>query len=124
MRAGVAWLCAALMAAPATAGAQPSPDPDPPDPWFGPDKALHFSAGAAIGVGGYALGAAALDSRWAGVALGIGLAAALGGLKEGIDAAGAGDPSVEDWVWDVVGGALGVGLSLSFDAALRGPDPD
>jgi putative lipoprotein len=95
-----------------------------PDPWSGGDKALHFTAGLAIGVGGYALGAAALDSRWAGVALGLGLAASIGGAKEGIDATGVGDPSLEDFVWDLVGGALGVGVSVTFDAALRGSDTE
>ena len=119
---------AALLCAHAPAAAQtpptaaPSPDPDP-DPWFGPDKALHCGAGFGIGVGGYALGAGLLDERWAGVGLGIGLAAAIGGIKEGIDATGVGQPSWKDFVWDILGGALGVGLSMTFDAALRGPQP-
>ena len=94
-----------------------SPDPDP---WFGTDKALHFGAGFGIGVGGYALGAAALENRWIGVGMGIGLAALIGGAKEGLDAAGLGQPSWKDFVWDVLGGTLGVGVSLTFDAALRG----
>jgi putative lipoprotein len=123
----VALLCAAMpsRSAHAQATSQPASIPSPdPDPWFGPDKALHFGAGFGIGVGGYVAGAGLLDNRWAGLGLGLGLAALIGGVKEGIDAAGAGQPSWKDFVWDVVGGALGVGVSLSFDAALRGTETD
>jgi len=108
------------MAAAQTVPSVPSPDPDP-DPWFGTDKALHFGAGFGIGVGGYALGAGVFDERWAGLGFGLGLTMLIGGLKEGIDATGVGDPSWKDFVWDVLGGALGVGVSMTFDAALRGP---
>jgi putative lipoprotein len=123
MVCGAALLSATLC--PTLGWAQsPSPDPDPPaaDPWFGVDKALHFGAGFGIGVGGYALGAGPLESRWAGVGMGIGLAALIGGGKEGLDAAGLGQASWKDFLWDVIGGTLGVGVSLTFDAALRGGD--
>lgn len=118
-------VCAAALLCPhgvAAAQSTPAPVPSPdPDPWFGPDKALHFGAGFGLGVGGYALGAGLLDERWAGVGMGIGLAAVIGGIKEGIDATGVGQPSWRDFVWDLLGGALGVGVSMTFDAALRGP---
>ena len=91
----------------------------PADSWTGGDKALHFSAGFGLGVGGYAIGAAGLDERLVGVAFGVMLAAALGGAKEGLDAAGLGEPSVKDFTWTVLGGLLGSGVSVTFDAALR-----
>ncbi len=111
----------ALLSVCATAqGGELDADPDP-DPWFGPDKALHFGAGFGLSVGGYALGVASFDSRWAGVALGAGIALGLGAAKEGLDAAGLGTPEWQDFVWDVVGTALGLGVAVTFDAALRGP---
>jgi len=98
------------------------PDPDPqPSPWFGADKAFHFGASFGLSAGGYAFGVASFDSRWAAVALGSGIALGLGAAKEGLDAAGLGTPSWEDLVWDVVGTALGLGVAVTFDAALRGP---
>ncbi len=96
----------------------PSPDPDP---WFGADKALHFGAGAGLSAGGYAAGIIGLDNRWGALAIGSGLALTAGAAKEGLDAAGLGQPSWRDFVWTVVGTALGVGVSVTFDAALRGP---
>jgi putative lipoprotein len=97
-----------------------SPDPDP---WFGPDKALHFGAAFGISVAGYAGGVAAFDDRWSAVAFGSGIAIGLGAAKEGLDAAGLGQPSWKDFAWDVIGAALGIGVAVSFDAALRGPEP-
>ncbi len=96
----------------------PSPDPDP---WWGRDKALHFSGSFALATGSYALGVATLDRRWVGLIFGTTFPLALGGLKEGLDAAGLGDPSWKDFAWDCIGTALGVGVSITFDAALRGP---
>ncbi|MBI4703073.1 MAG: hypothetical protein HY744_18305 [Deltaproteobacteria bacterium] len=93
----------------------------PPDPWSGPDKALHFVAGFGLSAGGYAIGAAAFDDRLAATALGTGFALGLGAAKEGIDAAGAGTPSYRDFTWTVLGACLGIGVSLTFDFALRGP---
>jgi uncharacterized protein YfiM (DUF2279 family) len=100
----------------------PSYSPDP-DPWFGRDKALHFGASFALASGGYALGVATTDSRWSGLAIGAGLALTLGATKEGLDAAGLGHPSWSDFAWDCLGTALGLGVSVAFDAALRGPAP-
>jgi putative lipoprotein len=117
----IAALASALMAAPTAAAADPVPSPDP-DPWFGPDKALHFGATFALSAGGYGIGVAVFEERWAGLVLGAGVALGLGALKEGLDAAGLGHPSGKDFLWDVVGTALGLGVALTFDAALRGPD--
>ncbi len=112
-------LCGAALTLSSSAGAQPSPDPDP---WFGPDKALHFGAGFGFSAAGYGLGVAGLHDRWAGVALGAGLALAVGAAKEGIDATGFGSPSWRDFAWVAVGTALGLGVSVTFDAALRGAE--
>lgn len=119
--------------APREARAQPSPTAFPstlpaagranPDPWFGRDKLLHAVGSFGLSSGGYAVGVATLDRRWAALLFGGGVSLALGGLKEGLDAAGLGQPSARDFVWDVVGTALGLGVSITFDAALRGPQP-
>jgi len=122
VRASVLSLaCAAALTLSGSAAAQPSPDPDP-DPWFGTDKALHFGAGLGFSALGYGIGALAFDDRWAAVGLGTGLALAVGGAKEGLDAAGLGSPSWRDFVWVGVGAVLGVGVSVTFDAALRGAE--
>jgi putative lipoprotein len=96
----------------------PSPDPDP---WFGRDKALHFSGSFALATGSYALGVGTLDRRWIGLIFGLSFPLALGATKEGLDAAGLGTPSWKDFAWDCIGTVLGVGVSITFDAALRGP---
>jgi putative lipoprotein len=114
-------LAAALLVAATPASAQaPSPDPEP-DAWFGLDKVLHFSAGAGLGASGYAAGTLGFDSRWAGVAFGGALGLVVGAAKEGLDAAGLGTPSYKDFIWTAVGTVLGIGVSVTFDAALRGP---
>lgn len=108
-----------LVAPPARAQ---TPDPDP-EPWFGVDKALHFSAGAGLGAGGYVGGALGFESRWIGVVFGSALGLVAGAAKEGLDAAGLGTPSYKDFVWTALGTMLGLGVSVTFDAALRGPTP-
>jgi putative lipoprotein len=110
----------ALLLGPASAHAQSSGSTDP---WFGADKALHFTAGFGLAVGGYTVGALTLDDRWAAAGLGATIAVGVGAAKEGLDAAGLGTPSWKDFTWDIIGTALGIGVSLAFDAALRGPNP-
>ena len=123
-RLAAATLAAALLTASATSARAEPPTPDPdPDPWFGSDKALHFGAGFGLAAGGYGFGAWAFEDRWSALAFGAGLTVALGAGKEGLDAAGLGEASWKDFVWDLVGGTLGLGVALSFDAALRGPEP-
>jgi putative lipoprotein len=92
------------------------------DPWFGPDKAAHFGVTFGLSAAGYGAGVAAFDERWAAITLGSSVALGLGALKEALDAAGLGQPSWKDIAWDVLGTALGIGVSLTFDAALRGPE--
>jgi uncharacterized protein YfiM (DUF2279 family) len=75
------------------------------DPWFGRDKALHFSFSAVLAGGGYG-GAALLtqseDRRWRLLA-GAGLALGAGIGKELYDLSGHGDASARDLAWDAIG---------------------
>lgn len=117
---GGAALALALLLLPPHAAQAESAETD--DPWYGTDKALHFTAGFGLAVGGYGLGTWAFDDRWAGIGLSSAIALGLGAAKEGLDAAGLGTPSWKDFLWTAVGAVLGVGVSVTFDAALRGPD--
>ncbi|MBW2526978.1 MAG: hypothetical protein JRI23_22545, partial [Deltaproteobacteria bacterium] len=80
------------------------------------------TAGFGLSVGGYAVGRIAFDERWAAAGLGAGLSIGLAAGKEGLDAAGWGTPSWQDFVWSFIGAALGLGTSVTFDAALSGPE--
>jgi putative lipoprotein len=90
------------------------------DPWFGRDKALHFSASALIAGGAYAAGALVLDGRPARALVASGAALSAGAAKELYDMTGRGQPSWRDFTWDVIGTAVGVGVSLLVDWAIRG----
>jgi len=90
----------------------------PIDPFFGRDKALHFSLSAAIAAGSYGgvslLGLHGQTNRLvtAGtITLGIGY------TKEVADAMGFGTPSWKDLVWDIFGTAVGLGVAVAVDAA-------
>jgi len=91
-----------------------------PDPWFGTDKALHFGVGFGLGAAGYGIGAAGFEDRLAAVALASGLVLGLGAAKEGLDALGLGTASYKDFIWTAVGGTLAIGVTVTFDVALRG----
>lgn len=90
------------------------------DPWLGPDKAAHFGASAVLAAGGYATGAVAFDRRTSALMLGGGVALSAGIGKELYDAAGHGDPSAKDLVWDVAGTATGLTLAWLIDWIARG----
>jgi putative lipoprotein len=93
------------------------------DPWFGPDKALHFAVSAGLAAGGYAAVSPWLESRTERALAGSALSLTLGASKELWDLAGHGDPSWRDFTWDVLGTALGVALAVSVDAlASRGKE--
>jgi putative lipoprotein len=91
------------------------------DPWFGPDKALHFGATFGLAGAGYGLGAAAGADRPGRLALGASIALGAGLGKEVADALGLGTPSWKDFTWDVLGTVLGVTTAFCFDLALSGP---
>jgi putative lipoprotein len=87
-----------------------------PDPWFGPDKALHFGVSAGLAAGGYAALSPWLDSRAERAVGGAAFSLTLGAGKELWDLTGHGDPSWRDFTWDVLGTAAGVALALGVDA--------
>ncbi len=85
------------------------------DPWFGQDKALHFSFSVVLSAGGYAASSAFLDSRTERVIAGSTFSLTLGAGKELWDLSGHGDPSWRDFTWDLVGTAVGVALAAGID---------
>lgn len=119
LRLSLVLALAALFAARPARAQQAAADPDP---WFGPDKALHAGASAVIAGGGYAVGALVWDDYAGPIALGSGLALGAGVAKESLDAAGLGDPSWRDLAWDVIGTAIGIGISVLVHAAVRAGD--
>ncbi|MEP7122712.1 MAG: hypothetical protein ABJE95_17440 [Byssovorax sp.] len=113
-------LAAALLLAPSSAHAAP---PAPAlDPWFGPDKALHFTLSSVIAAGGYGMTSLFSDRLATRIAFGAGLGVTVGAAKELWDLSGHGDPSWKDFTWDVLGTAVGVGIAITFDLAMRGPE--
>ena len=89
-----------------------------PDPWFGPDKALHFGVSVGLAAGGYGASAFVLREPWQRAVAGAGFSLTLGAGKELYDLSGHGDPSWRDFTWDVVGTAVGVGIALLIDVAV------
>ena len=86
-----------------------------PDPWFAPDKALHFSVSAGLAGLGYGGTALFSEDRAVRVAVGAGFALSLGIAKELADLAGLGHPSWKDFTWDVAGTAVGLVASWLLD---------
>ena len=106
------WTALAAVALPARANAAD------PDPWLGPDKALHFGVSAGLGGGGYAVSALFLEQPWQRALAGSGFSLTLGAGKELYDLSGHGDASWKDFTWDVAGTAVGIGIALLVDAAI------
>jgi putative lipoprotein len=87
-----------------------------PDPWFGTDKALHFSFSAGLAGAGYGTTALFSEDRIVRAAVGAGFALGLGIAKELADLAGLwGHPSWRDFAWDVAGTTVGVLVSWVLD---------
>jgi len=118
-RRGAALAGLLILLAPGAAAAKP-PDPDP---WFGPDKALHFTLSVLIAGGGYGLSTSFTEKIPVRVAFGAGSALTAGAAKELFDLAGFGDPSLRDFAWDVFGTVAGVSISVVIDVAGRSPRP-
>jgi len=96
------------------------------DPWFGRDKALHFTVSASLAVVAYAGASLKTDDRPTRVAAAITFALGAGLLKEAWDLTGHGDASWRDLTWDVVGTTTGVLIAYGIDWAigrLWGPSP-
>lgn len=92
-----------------------------PDPWFAPDKALHFSFSAGLAGLGYGGAALMTEDRGLRVAVGAGLALSAGIAKELADLAGLGHPSWKDLAWDVAGTAVGLLVSWLLDRFIFTP---
>lgn len=103
----IALVAAVVVASPARAA--------DPDPWWGPDKALHFGLSAGIAGLGYGVTSAFTESRPVRIAVGASLGLAAGIGKELLDLAGLGTPSWKDFTWDVIGTATGVLLAFVID---------
>jgi putative lipoprotein len=88
---------------------------DERDPWFGRDKAYHFTASAVIAAGGYGVTRSFTDDRPTCLAVGGALALSAGVGKELYDLSGRGDPSLRDLTWDVLGTATGLLLTWAVD---------
>ena len=115
------WL-APLAVALIISGARPTlaaPPAVDPDPWWGKDKALHFGLSAGVAGAGYGLSALGTEDIRVRVAFGAGAGIVVGAAKELFDLAGLGHPSWKDFTWDVIGTALGVGISVSIDLIVR-----
>lgn len=89
------------------------------DPWFGRDKALHFTATASIAVVGYGASTMLTDHRPTRVAAAVTLALGAGIGKELWDLGGSGDASWKDLTWDLVGTATGVLVASAVDWMIR-----
>jgi putative lipoprotein len=89
--------------------------PADPDPWFGPDKGLHFGASAGLAIAGYTGAAFLWDDEPRRLAAGGALALSLGIAKELYDLGGRGDPSWRDLTWDVIGTATGLAIAWAVD---------
>lgn len=86
-----------------------------PDPWFAPDKALHFTFSAGLAGLGYGGAALVTEDRGVRLAVGGGVALAAGIAKELLDLTGLGHPSWKDLAWDVAGTAVGLVISWLLD---------
>jgi putative lipoprotein len=95
-----------------------------PDPWWGRDKALHFTVSIGLGAGAYTASTLWLDERWQRAALGAGFSLSLGAGKELYDGLGAGQASWRDFTWDVAGTAVGVALAWAMDLIFVGAKPN
>lgn len=110
-------LLTALLTLPAAAGAQPTD----PDPWLGPDKALHFGVSAGLAMAGYGLASLGTEDTGRRLLAGAGLALAAGLGKEAWDLSGRGHASWKDLGWGVLGAATGLFLAWVIDRVL-GPE--
>jgi len=114
------WMAAAALAG-ALGASSVRAQPVDPDPWLGPDKALHFGVSAGIAGGGY-LVAYLLppeSSEVQRLVVGGSAALAAGAAKELFDlATGLGRPSWKDLAWDVAGTAAGLAVTWWLDRIL------
>lgn len=85
------------------------------DDWWGSDKALHFGVSVGLGAAGYSVGALLSESRIDRTAAGVLGALTAGVLKELVDGLGAGQPSLKDLTWDLIGSTAGAVVGWVID---------
>jgi putative lipoprotein len=88
------------------------------DPWFGRDKALHFSACLSLSTVGYAGAALATPDTTFRLVTGAGLAMTAGIAKEVYALHEGGDASWRDLTWDVLGTTTGLVTAWLIDRYL------
>jgi len=89
-----------------------------PDPWFGRDKAIHFSVSFALAGNAYADSSAFTKRTCIRVLSGVGVALSAGIAKELADRYDGGDASWRDLAWDAVGTATGTLVAWLVDRYL------
>lgn len=117
LRRALALTMVALLTTSSRAHAQQREQPDN-DPWFGRDKALHFTVSASLAMVAYGGASLKTDDRPTRVAAAITFALGAGLLKEAWDLTGHGDASWRDLTWDVVGTTTGVLVAVAIDWAM------
>lgn len=90
-----------------------------PDPWFGRDKALHFSASATLAGAGYGTGALLSPREPVRVGAGASLSLAAGFTKEILDRYTGGHPSWRDMTWNCIGAGTGLLVAWVVDRLWR-----
>jgi len=89
-----------------------------PDPWFGRDKAIHFSVSFALAGNSYADSSAFTKRTSIRVLSGVGVALSAGIAKELADRYDGGDASWRDLAWDAIGTATGTLVAWLVDRYL------
>lgn len=89
-----------------------------PDPWFGRDKAIHFSVSFALAGNAYADSSAFTKRTSVRVLSGVGVALSAGIAKELSDQHGGRGLSWRDLTWDAVGTATGTLVAWLVDRYL------
>ncbi len=85
------------------------------DPWFAPDKGLHFGVSLALSAGAYAASVPWLERPAFRAVFVVSVAMTRGLAKEGWDATGRGDPSLRDLTWDLAGSLSGAAIAWGID---------
>ena len=98
--------------------ARPAAQAAEPDPWFGRDKAIHFSVSFALAGNAYADSSAFTKRSSARVLSGAGIALSAGMAKEIYDQADGRGLSWRDLTWDAIGTATGTLVAWLVDRYL------
>jgi putative lipoprotein len=98
--------------------ADASPSVAEPDPWWGQDKAVHFSACFVFAGDGYATASVLTKQDSYRVLAGFAVASAAGAAKELYDRSTGGDASWRDLTWDLLGATTGTAISWLIDRYL------